>query len=69
MLPKAATCSHILMMPLLIKEKLVKKNVCTASKKARSKNLTFGGGIFIFHEFNIHQSQKNQYTDYHKYLT
>ena len=53
----------------LIKEKLVKKNVCTASKKARSKNLTFGGGIFIFHEFNIHQSQKNQYTDYHKYLT
>ena len=29
----------------------------------------FGGGIFIFHEFNIHQSQKNQYTDYHKYLT
>ena len=36
-------------------------------KKVRSKNLTFGGGIFIFHEFNIHQSQKNQYTDHHKY--
>ena len=54
---------------VLIKEKPVKKNVCTASKKVRSKNLTFGGGIFIFHEFNIHQSQKNQYTDYHKYLT